>query len=477
MNSQTFYKMLDWRFKDYQYVSDLIDYDGPILVHYQLGKNHALFLWVEGTAVFNRWLCFELTLKELKDYMLRNISLYELIKSKSNEPFYTVDIDSNLKYHNFQLIPGYGIPEDYLPERDSHFLDDVSDYYQTLFNAFSQDNYVQHLRDNGIDLKIQTNETYKKRHPYHDGTLTFESGSVFLRCINESYKGFVSIMFYNEFKNDISDSDTLIKTTNRILEVASPRIADVKQNSFQVTLGIDSVLRPIDIDPKYIKFVNTLSERFSKEILSMNLNNEKDVKIVLERFTEIQRKKIFAPLIKLINRPECDLVVLEKKNNVRREFTKVNHANKISILPQKQTKDDLPEELKKIFATITVEVNEGEDLRNINFKKLFQENLFTEFSDEKDFQLPKIADEKYEIIFHEPITYKLKIIDNIYHVYYEPLNIEIIHPIRKIALDGFVDAFIYAVDLDYISTGPKNKENQRFLHTIIKDVFDLREDN
>jgi hypothetical protein len=73
------HKMISWFFKDYKYVDDLIDFEGPVLVHYAIDNKHAFYYWVEGDVKANRWLCFEVTLLEMYDYLQGSISLYELI--------------------------------------------------------------------------------------------------------------------------------------------------------------------------------------------------------------------------------------------------------------------------------------------------------------------------------------------------------------------------------------------------------------
>ena len=131
------YKLLDWPFKDYKYISDLIDFDGPVLVHYMTddASHHALYYWVESNEKYNRWLCFGVTGKELYNYIHNSISLFELIERKKQESFYTVDIDKDLIYSNFHLIKGYAIPDEYYPDVNSYYLDEITPYYNDLFEV------------------------------------------------------------------------------------------------------------------------------------------------------------------------------------------------------------------------------------------------------------------------------------------------------------------------------------------------------
>ena len=53
--------------------------------------------------------------------------------------FYTIDIDADFNYSNPQMLLGYFIPDEYLPDVESFYTDDVSTYYETLFNELDKD--------------------------------------------------------------------------------------------------------------------------------------------------------------------------------------------------------------------------------------------------------------------------------------------------------------------------------------------------
>ena len=133
------YQISPWPFEGYEFISDLIEYEGPLLIHYRSADKHALFYWVDNDKVNNRWLCFHVTLIELYDYLNQNYSLRELIVNKIREPFYTIDIDADFNYSNPQMLLGYFIPDEYLPDVESFYTDDVSTYYETLFNELDKD--------------------------------------------------------------------------------------------------------------------------------------------------------------------------------------------------------------------------------------------------------------------------------------------------------------------------------------------------
>ncbi len=103
-------------------VSDLVYYDGPLLSHYQsLSGEDYLFYWVDTDNNYNRWLIVNVSIIKLQDYLNRKISLNQLITELDAGLVYKVDIDKEIKYHNFELLYIYELPESYLPNKNSFY--------------------------------------------------------------------------------------------------------------------------------------------------------------------------------------------------------------------------------------------------------------------------------------------------------------------------------------------------------------------
>src|SRR6185295_6157712 len=192
------YKLEKFPFADYSIVGDLIEFQGsPILVHYKKDDRNAFYYWVEGDSKFNRWLCFEVTLTDFYDYLLKELSLYQLIEKKQHEAFVTVDIDSGLNYTNFQMVYGYAIPNKYLPDKESYYIEDISEYYTHLFEPLKDSHYVELmlLRDS-IALKIKPPDPRGAgASPYYDGTVSLKNGESLFKNIDISQKKFTAIEF------------------------------------------------------------------------------------------------------------------------------------------------------------------------------------------------------------------------------------------------------------------------------------------
>jgi hypothetical protein len=126
-------KVADNHFGDINYVTDLLYFDGPLLSLYTNNKGQKLlFYWVDVDDDFNRWLVREINPSDVIKYLNKNISLYSLITSKVNS-LYKVDIDNNIKFNNIELIDIDKLPENYLPLKDSYFME--SDVLENVENV------------------------------------------------------------------------------------------------------------------------------------------------------------------------------------------------------------------------------------------------------------------------------------------------------------------------------------------------------
>lgn len=109
----------DWLY-DLVKVSDLIYYEGPLLSHFQstAGEDY-LFYWVDSDELFNRWLIFNVSINKLQEYLNRKVSLLKLITDIDSGLIYKAEIDSNIKFHNVELVYIHNLPENYLPKSNS----------------------------------------------------------------------------------------------------------------------------------------------------------------------------------------------------------------------------------------------------------------------------------------------------------------------------------------------------------------------
>jgi hypothetical protein len=459
------YKIDRWPFRDFHYVCDLIDFEGPILVHYSNNSHNALYYWVDSNEKFNRWLCFEVKQIELYNYLFKNISLFELIRKKNNEPFFIVEIDKDLKYSNFQMLQGYLIPEKYYPDYDSIFIEEVPAIYDNFFSddIRNPNLYREWLSLNSIDLCIKAN----KSSIYSDTVSSTVAGN-FLRYVSNSMKNYGAHKFLKENKESIQSPTELTNLTKKVIR--DPRIVYNKQSSFYVSLATDYLMESENIKEKFIQFRRDLASNYQKEILSLDLNSSDDIEKIINSYDEYSRKQIFDPLIKIINLPGYDLRFIDKTNNESKVFPKVRHQNKNKIISKTIT--EATEEQKKVFVTLVIEVPENTNLASISKRVIESGAMSIKFGTEVDQELQKIESDSYDVIFARPIHYKIKNNDGLYKITFEPLNITFENSSLEICSLGFLGQFIDIIEKDYIATTPQNIENKTYLENLISEIIE-----
>lgn len=115
------YNINNLPFEELKKVSDLIEFDGPLLSHYKdKFSNNLLFYWVDNDEVNNRWIVWKISEDFLYLYLNEKISLVGLFP-EGKEFVYVVDIDKSVKYSNIVMIYASGLPHKYKPEVDAFF--------------------------------------------------------------------------------------------------------------------------------------------------------------------------------------------------------------------------------------------------------------------------------------------------------------------------------------------------------------------
>lgn len=90
-------------------------------------KYHYLCLWVDADKEHDRWLSFEVESKNIRNYLKRKVTLFELLKTTKGKVVYIVDVTkeetptgSCESFSKSIIIPNH-LPEEYLPALDSYY--------------------------------------------------------------------------------------------------------------------------------------------------------------------------------------------------------------------------------------------------------------------------------------------------------------------------------------------------------------------
>lgn len=459
LNIHPTYKLIDWPYSGYNYVSDLLDFEGPILVHYMnKNKEHALYYWVDGDSDFNRWLCFNVKTLELYRYLKGTLSLLEIVESKKDGIMFMVDIDKDLIYNNTQLVYGYSLPKSYLPPQESRYIRGISPFYDEIFTFIDDDIFTRdNLKQKSLDLALVSNKST------YGGDISLKDSGDFLNCLHWSLHNFEAVEFHKEYINSFTGDDEFVKMSNKILSLSRPIVTDLFHNSFHISIAIDDI---VDSGNKYDTFRSKIATRFADEILSVNYNEERDIERILKTYDSFERKRIFGPLIKIINKRDCDLTFIDKSNNKgKRIFEKVNENNRQRILPKNEKENP---DSHKVLITITFAADEDKKgIMSFTKRDIIENTLFSSISTAANQSLSQLEFDGFKVLFKQPISITHKVLENDYYeVSFQPLNIKM-QNIKTIAYEWFLDEFERIFIDDYLSDNPNNQENKKYLMSIV----------
>lgn len=110
-------------FQGLEKISDLMEFDGPILSHFQdnTGTN-ILFYWVDYTLTYNRWLVFAVEQTLLDRYKKGHVSLRTVVESTASSKFFYADINDKVQYVGVRSLFYEEINPQYMPELNSFLI-------------------------------------------------------------------------------------------------------------------------------------------------------------------------------------------------------------------------------------------------------------------------------------------------------------------------------------------------------------------
>lgn len=118
---------------------DLLYHEGPLLSVFKdaLSDNFYFYKWSDCDDKAHRWLVFKVSIKGLKDFFDKQLSLKHLILE---QPFsYILDLDNNLHPINIVLVSTPNIGKSYLPEVDSFYDENDFESYALILQQKIKD--------------------------------------------------------------------------------------------------------------------------------------------------------------------------------------------------------------------------------------------------------------------------------------------------------------------------------------------------
>ncbi|TVZ23513.1 hypothetical protein JM84_2441 [Dokdonia sp. Hel_I_63] len=205
---------------------DILFYDGPFLSHfYDNSGDEFLMLWVDNDEKYNRWLIIPTDTYLLNLYLSKKYTLRELIFKNDSQIVYYVDINENLDYKRIYISSQKNIPEEYLPAKNSTFVDKYAEEY--ALNMKKEFSKVFKIHRN-----IKSHRTFRnfelKRNPNDIKVWKFKS-----QFNIENWFAPISIIYNNH--SEIGIYKYLIHKSNDAL--INPITTDLYFNQLEIALN------------------------------------------------------------------------------------------------------------------------------------------------------------------------------------------------------------------------------------------------
>ena len=147
-------------------MGDFLYYEGPLLSHF-IDKNnpndHYFYRWVDFDDAGHRWLIFKASDKDIKAFLNKNMSLWQMITQKSTVTL--VDFDDDLNKKQILVVAVSELPNTYLPSEKSYFQEEqyqpyASELKNQLDKKESEQNTLNELLKKVYLLDDQQKKTF-----------------------------------------------------------------------------------------------------------------------------------------------------------------------------------------------------------------------------------------------------------------------------------------------------------------------------
>lgn len=400
-------------------VCDLLEYEGPIFSHYRdsNGKNY-LHYWVDYSEEFNRWIVWNVGNELLYDYLHGREPLFSLL---NDSPYvFVIDVDAEVEYHNLTMVPIGDLPKSYFPSHQSWYKFEVPQIYTLDTPSIAPNSYIQTMRDSACIFKLSTNSLkYSK-------SVRAKNAGTFLLDISQSFGEYAKADFYEKYRNDFSDIEKLNKVLINVSKAVEPLMVDVKFNSFEVLVNIDSLSTYYGDSKEYANWRRSLIENYHNEIIDIDYSSDASLEKIKTRFPDdTLRNKIVKPIINILTNEDYRLETKKINGGKRRIHNHITKKRYKEILTPKFEEVSIVPDRKKLL-NIIVEVKEKDGITIFTTKDLSKNVLFQKEESEVELSFEYLTKGNIEIIFKTPLKYKYFIDEeNLNHITCEEFGVDI----------------------------------------------------
>ncbi len=102
--------------------ADLIYFDGPILSYFKNKAGERFFCcWCDADDKINRWAFFGVSSKQVKNYLNKSTTLYEIMMHPEGGTIIILDTDDTNDYKKILVVTPSSLPDLYIPDIDSYY--------------------------------------------------------------------------------------------------------------------------------------------------------------------------------------------------------------------------------------------------------------------------------------------------------------------------------------------------------------------
>lgn len=449
------YSLTTLPFSGLNKVADLIEYDGPFLSHFKDDKNNNyLFCWIDNNNEYNRWLVWKISNLQLYEYLSGLKSLKELFNEPNKDFIYSVDINSNIEYHNVLQFDILDTPQSYLIEDNSPFSLDISPLYKNLIEEYETNFYIEIMREKALYFKVvPKNKKYLT-------TVSTVSASDFLKRLSDSFLNFVEVDFFQSFSATTADYNLLKKTVAKLKEFLIPRIVQLEYSSFKVGISTDNLHA---VNNKYSDWQANILEKYKHEVVEIDYNSSETLKEISKKYEEEDRRKIFSPYISILNDKLYNIEVTNFKRSFIKTYSTVSKGNIEIIIPKKSIEE---EKVGKKLYNVVIEVSENQDLTKIG-KHTFNEGLlFSQEVDEVEMSVNEIKTDQHIVILKRPLKYIFSTHNSNYIVESKEFEIGVQAEDKDLVIKLFNKKFIE----NYFNLQENEHSEYKYLEDLYKEI-------
>jgi len=350
-------------------VSDLIEYDGPVLSHYmdKLNVNY-LSYWVDYNSDVNRWLIWRISPQQLNDYLHKKRSLKDLLYDNNKDFIFSAELDRDNKYQNVVGITVDQIPSEYTLEENSFYVGEPPLTYSV---NEPDDFYLNSLIANSLIFKISP------RSLKFGSTVPISYAAKFLTKLSNSFKAYTEHTYLEVASKIYSNYYDLTKSSKTFLSITEPRLVLSEINSFEIGLGVDKI-RNANNSNEIKEVQRTLVSQYTNDVVNVDYDSNVNLSEIIENYPIETRKKIFDPYIDLISNSEFKFEA--RNDNDKWNYKPYRKYNKNRIRTLAEEKEKMSTNEKTKLVNVIIQLKEDEDLESITKKKissglLFQNNI------------------------------------------------------------------------------------------------------